>query len=620
MLKTAAVIGADFERGLLDRALPEPARTGDVAAALSAIVAAGLAERAEDPDRAVWGLRQGIVRDLAVQSLVSGQRREIHRRVAQWLEETHADDRSVVYPLLAHHWSGARDLPKTVEYLEHAGDSALRVGSFMEAAGFFERALELHDGYPDEVAAVSTPVQRVRWVRKLARSRLDQGRHAEGDVLVRRGMAELGLPVPTKDGAWGRVLMSQLLRQSFRRWFPTVFGRRPKQVDERLAEASELLRAYAEAVYWLVDSPVVFPAVALWCLNLRERSGSPLCRTDLSNVGLVLGGFGMQGAASAYFARARAMEGSETDFLDRFLGFVGEALHHGMATRWAAAAPAFEGMNAVASEIGNEQLRARCGQTEGFMRLYQGRIAEAEGMFGGSITWAMRWGYMRDEFNARVLEATRLLERGSIDAANAQVTRARTLWVGKDLSQDAKVWFGMLGAAVARGRGDVEGALAGAEQAVAAVGANPKFELTYVLSFSRLGQVLLDLVERSEGDSVRVQAALKGVLAVLAKQNKAFGLAKPGFAVLQGRKARLEGNVGKARKLLRKALELATSGQMYLDEALARIELAKLEGTPDAEVAEHQERARELLTEHGVEGRLADLRVARPGRVQEAIA
>jgi len=615
ILKTAAVIGADFGRDLLDQALPEPARTGDIGAALAAIVDSGLAERLDASDREAWVLRQGIVRELASEALVSGQRREIHRRVAEWLEAAHAADLAAAYPLLAHHWSGARDLPRTVEYLEKAGDGALVVGSATEAVGFFERALDLADRYPDEVAAVTTPVQRVRWIRKLARATIDEGKHVEGDELIRRGMRDLGMAVPTKDGAWGRVLMGQLLRQSLSRWFPSIFRRAPKQPDERFAEASELLRVYAEAVYWLVDSPVVFPAVALWCLNLRERSGSPPCRTDLSNVGLVLGGFGMQGAARAYFARARALEGAESDYLDRFLGHVGEALHHAMSTRWSDAQPAVEAMNAVAWEIGNEQLRARCGQTEGFLRLYQGRVREAEGQFEGSIAWAVRWGYRRDEFNARVLEAVRLLEIGRTDEANAQLTRARTLWVGRDAQPDVVVWFGMLGAVIALRRGDPVGVLAGAEQAVEAAGSNPKFELTYVLSFYRLGEALLTLRERSEGDRGRVDAALKSVLAILGKQAKAFGLAKPGFANLQGWQARLDGKAGKARKLLANALKLAVEGAMALDEAVSREQLALVPGTSEDQVKEHHARVDALLAEHGIEGRKT--RRTAIGRVEE---
>src|SRR5207249_7486055 len=103
----------------------------------------------------------------------------LHREVAQWYERTHAEDLAPHYPLLAHHWSRAEEDARAIDYLEKAGEQALRDGAYHEAVRFLGEALALDErsrsrGTPDD------PLRRARWERWMGEAYLDLGRLAEG--------------------------------------------------------------------------------------------------------------------------------------------------------------------------------------------------------------------------------------------------------------------------------------------------------------------------------------------------------------------------------------------------------------------------------------------------------
>src|SRR6185503_9114551 len=75
--------------------------------------------------------------------MLFAQRRELHYAVATWYEQVYAEDLSPFYPFLAHDWRRANIIPKAIDYLELAGEQALRNNANEEAVAFFSQALEL---------------------------------------------------------------------------------------------------------------------------------------------------------------------------------------------------------------------------------------------------------------------------------------------------------------------------------------------------------------------------------------------------------------------------------------------------------------------------------------------
>ena len=84
-----------------------------------------------------------LTQEAAYNSMLYSQRRQLHRLVAEWYERTCCDDLAPYYATLAHHWRQADDLAKAIDYLEKAGQQALRNGAYQEAERLFKESLEL---------------------------------------------------------------------------------------------------------------------------------------------------------------------------------------------------------------------------------------------------------------------------------------------------------------------------------------------------------------------------------------------------------------------------------------------------------------------------------------------
>jgi hypothetical protein len=115
------------------------------------------------------------MQQVAYETLLFAQRHELHRRIARWYEDHHADLRPFL-PLLAHHWSGAEDVARAIDYLERAAEEALRSFSNREVIAFLSEADAL-------AARHHVPIddaRRARWERWLGEAHLNSARVGEG--------------------------------------------------------------------------------------------------------------------------------------------------------------------------------------------------------------------------------------------------------------------------------------------------------------------------------------------------------------------------------------------------------------------------------------------------------
>ncbi len=121
----------------------------------------------EEPTSMMAGMREfafkhALTRDVAYGSLPRTERRDLHRRVAEWIQEV-APDRGVeAAELAAYHYGEAlvygEDDPavsrRACELLLKAGEAALQRGAFTVARTQLERALELAPDDPIRAAAL----------------------------------------------------------------------------------------------------------------------------------------------------------------------------------------------------------------------------------------------------------------------------------------------------------------------------------------------------------------------------------------------------------------------------------------------------------------------------------
>ena len=108
-----------------------------------------LIRRSDDPDpseRSGQGLayffKHSLTQETTYESLLLKRRREIHRRVAECMEQLYADRLDESAAVLAQHYCEAGDDAKTLEFAIRAGDAAMRIYANTEAIAEYSLALE----------------------------------------------------------------------------------------------------------------------------------------------------------------------------------------------------------------------------------------------------------------------------------------------------------------------------------------------------------------------------------------------------------------------------------------------------------------------------------------------
>jgi tetratricopeptide (TPR) repeat protein len=144
LLLCAAVIGREFRLDTLQRVCDlEPA---ELDRALSEAVDCGvIAERTSKIG--AYAFSHGLIREAVYDDLGPQRRGELHRDVGIALEELYAADPEPHVAELAHHFfvaATAGELSKAIDYSVRAGERALSLVAYEEAADHFERALQAY--------------------------------------------------------------------------------------------------------------------------------------------------------------------------------------------------------------------------------------------------------------------------------------------------------------------------------------------------------------------------------------------------------------------------------------------------------------------------------------------
>ncbi len=155
LLRWASVLGASFSGSLIVEVLEDDPLVGAASEAWDRL--GEFVER--DPDvPGAFRFRHALIRDAAYEGLSYGRRRELHGRVAEVIEQTHADRSEDAAELLSLHFYRAERWAETWRYSVEAGRRAEEKYANVEATQFFGRALEVVKRVagiaPEEVARV----------------------------------------------------------------------------------------------------------------------------------------------------------------------------------------------------------------------------------------------------------------------------------------------------------------------------------------------------------------------------------------------------------------------------------------------------------------------------------
>lgn len=301
VLRVAAVIGREFPRSLLERALPDP---GPLPHALDALKAAGLIQQTRVAPEAAYRFKHVLTHEVAYASLLEHQRRELHGRVGAIIEELHGDHSDDQLDRLAHHFSRAESWPRAVHYGLRSADRANRLAQYPEALQILERTqrwvARLAAGRERDTALIGILLQQERLCETL-------GHRARQQQIIDQLISLLS---STDDHA---QLAEAYLRQGDLYTLLRRFG----EAEVALQRSLELRRAQGDRVgerntlrslgllRWHEERNTEALELAEETLRIdRERRDVPAIVGDLTNCGAILRALGDLDRARAVLEEA----------------------------------------------------------------------------------------------------------------------------------------------------------------------------------------------------------------------------------------------------------------------------------------------------------------------------
>jgi TOMM system kinase/cyclase fusion protein len=209
--QTAACLGPEFELPLLRTV----ARREDtlVRDDLDALIRSGVVFRRSRTGSERYLFHHALLRDMAHESMLAGDRRETHRRIAQSLQEPGYQEVAVQQPeRLAYHFEEAGQLEQAIDFRELAGKRSSARSAHREAIHQLERALALLRSLPE---SAERDGREIRLQLGLGGVYIRSQGYAAGPVEVAFGRAmevcnrfpEQPSLLPVLNGLWGYSLV-----------------------------------------------------------------------------------------------------------------------------------------------------------------------------------------------------------------------------------------------------------------------------------------------------------------------------------------------------------------------------------------------------------------------------
>ena len=149
ILQRAAVIGREFTRTILQRVTGnEPG----LASALTTLKTLGLIQQVNVLPEPAYKFRHALTQEVAYDSLLGHEKKEIHQLVAEAIEEFYKERLEEHFDFLAEHFSRADYWWKAVDYGVKSSEKAKALGQFPEALNLLKKAEAWLFRLPDDPA------------------------------------------------------------------------------------------------------------------------------------------------------------------------------------------------------------------------------------------------------------------------------------------------------------------------------------------------------------------------------------------------------------------------------------------------------------------------------------
>ena len=142
-----AVCGREFTRELLQAVAPLDEATVDLG--LTQLVEAELLYQVGFRSPLRYRFKHALIQEVAYQSLLRRQRRQVHQDIAQALETQFPETRQTQPELIAHHYTEAGQVEPAVVYWQRAGEAAIVRSAHAEAIAHLNKGLEVLPEMPN---------------------------------------------------------------------------------------------------------------------------------------------------------------------------------------------------------------------------------------------------------------------------------------------------------------------------------------------------------------------------------------------------------------------------------------------------------------------------------------
>lgn len=564
LLKTASAFGLSFELSALEVVIDDLGETLDVRGALEEAIAAELVK----PSTAgQLSFDHSLTRDTVYATLPYAERSRLHRQIGVWLE-AHSP---AAVTLLAHHWHLAGDGPRTCRYSDHAGEDAMRLGAYGEAARFFGQALATASEHGNARSDVEIEKNEIaRWEGQLGMAMFSLGDLQNATDHLLTSLDLHGVNAPRSRGQWRMAIFSNAARQL---WHRIVA---PTGEETHLEHASLAAERLSER--FLFDRyPDGFLAAGLMAANFGERAGrSRGLARSYGMLGAVTAIAGLKRTSRWYFRRAYEVADAAGEKAEHvFAGYSECVAMIGMG-QWDAAAAAAEAVYEEALELGDRQEIEMCSAALGNLSFYVGEFEKSLAFYADVIESGAKRANLLHQAWGLYGSARALHPLGRLPEAAHALGEAMTILERVPEAVSRLTCHGLQAVLMLEA-----GEVGKAREAAAIVGSIARAGAPTLFSelqgFAGAADVLTALWERER--TVGIDAALRedAVRAVndLKQFAGVFTIGEPLAALHSGRLACVDGKQRRALKIWERGLKRAEALKMPYDALLLHRELAQ---------------------------------------------
>lgn len=567
LLRVAAVIGSRFTRAALKALLPES--ESDPSAELLRLQDSGFLDREPAGGEEAYAFHHALVRDAAYDSLPYRRRRELHSRLALWLERRFADDLGPHAATLAFHWERAEAWDVAYTARLRAGEIALQSYSNREAVEHFNAAAQIRQRLP----ATDAPLQARSPELGLARALHRMGDQRGARAHIEQALRSVGENLPRTPFTRGAAILGELVSRAV----PLRSARRASPRLRAKVAAYDLL---PEILYYDND-PLALTHATLRFLRLAqaERGRSAEHARARAWYALLQAGLGRRAAMESSFDEALRLAADAGDpAVDAWIRLARGSTHAQLG-QWTIAERWLRDARARCAALGDRTRWWNVTSGLAHALAYRGELADAETLLREAIEvnrdtdnpLFLCWGLSG---HADLLH--RLGHAGEQSEVLRSLRRAREALAQRPDAAADLFSRGVLAAALWRaGHGDEAWELA-RETVDQTLHRAP---MVWLQISSYLGLALV--LEQSARDVSRRGEAQR-LLARLERSLRGFArlipIARPTLALVRGDGAMARGDAAQARQHYASALAQAEAMGQPLESGKALLALAEIGG------------------------------------------